>query len=107
MLAGCTSSKDLLQSCQSSIGKITRQTHAKILEKSMLHSSHVWRKDHNGFSHKEPGFIEHVVNKKAEVIRDYLPLDDNTLLLVTNHCLKNRSYVNVIVGGQATGAAMA
>jgi xylulose-5-phosphate/fructose-6-phosphate phosphoketolase len=65
-----------------------------------LLSSHVWRQDHNGFSHQDPGFIDHVVNKKSEVIRVYLPPDANTLLSVTDHCLKSRNYVNVIVAGK-------
>ncbi|HBH78939.1 MAG TPA: phosphoketolase, partial [Nitrospira sp.] len=65
-----------------------------------LLSSHVWRQDHNGFSHQDPGFIDHVVNKKAEVIRVYLPPDANTLLSVTNHCLRSRNHVNVIVAGK-------
>jgi xylulose-5-phosphate/fructose-6-phosphate phosphoketolase len=63
-------------------------------------SSHVWRQDHNGFSHQDPGFIDHVVNKKAGVIRVYLPPDANTLLSVTDHCLRSRNYVNVIVAGK-------
>jgi xylulose-5-phosphate/fructose-6-phosphate phosphoketolase len=65
-----------------------------------LLSSHVWRQDHNGFSHQDPGFIDHVANKKAEVVRIYLPPDANTLLSVTNHCLRSRDYVNVIVAGK-------
>jgi xylulose-5-phosphate/fructose-6-phosphate phosphoketolase len=65
-----------------------------------LLSSHVWRQDHNGFSHQDPGFIDHVVNKKAEVIRVYLPPDANSLLSVTDHCLRSRHYVNVIVAGK-------
>jgi xylulose-5-phosphate/fructose-6-phosphate phosphoketolase len=65
-----------------------------------LLSSHVWRQDHNGFSHQDPGFIDHVVNKKAGVIRVYLPPDANTLLSVTDHCLRSRNYVNVIVAGK-------
>ncbi|MDH5320309.1 MAG: phosphoketolase family protein [Nitrospira sp.] len=65
-----------------------------------LLSSHVWRQDHNGFSHQDPGFIDHVVNKKAEVIRVYLPPDANTLLSVTDHCLRSRNKVNVIVAGK-------
>jgi xylulose-5-phosphate/fructose-6-phosphate phosphoketolase len=65
-----------------------------------LLSSHVWRQDHNGFSHQDPGFIDHVVNKKAGVIRVYLPPDANTLLSVTDHCLRSRHYVNVIVTGK-------
>jgi xylulose-5-phosphate/fructose-6-phosphate phosphoketolase len=60
----------------------------------------VWRQDHNGFSHQDPGFIDHVVNKKADVIRVYLPPDANTLLSVTDHCLRSRNYVNVIVAGK-------
>jgi xylulose-5-phosphate/fructose-6-phosphate phosphoketolase len=65
-----------------------------------LLSSHVWRQDHNGFSHQDPGFIDHVVNKKAEVVRVYLPPDTNTLLEVVAHCLASRDYVNVVVAGK-------
>ncbi len=65
-----------------------------------LLSSHVWRQDHNGFSHQDPGFIDHVVNKKAEIVRVYLPPDTNTLLSVADHCLRSRNYVNVIVAGK-------
>src|ERR1022692_2221532 len=65
-----------------------------------LLTSHVWRQDHNGFSHQDPGFIDHVVNKKAEVIRVYLPPDANCLLSVADHCLRSRNYVNVIVAGK-------
>jgi xylulose-5-phosphate/fructose-6-phosphate phosphoketolase len=65
-----------------------------------LLTSHVWRQDHNGFSHQDPGFIDHVINKKAEVIRVYLPPDANTLLSVADHCLRSRNYVNVIVAGK-------
>ena len=65
-----------------------------------LLSSHVWRQDHNGFSHQDPGFIDHVANKKAEVIRVYLPPDANCLLSVADHCLRSRHYVNVIVAGK-------
>jgi xylulose-5-phosphate/fructose-6-phosphate phosphoketolase len=65
-----------------------------------LLSSHVWRQDHNGFSHQDPGFIDHVVNKKAEIVRVYLPPDANTLLSVVDHCLRSRHYVNVIVAGK-------
>jgi xylulose-5-phosphate/fructose-6-phosphate phosphoketolase len=65
-----------------------------------LLSSHVWRQDHNGFSHQDPGFIDHVVNKKAEIIRVYLAPDANCLLSVTDHCLRSRNYVNVIVAGK-------
>ncbi|MGZ5494652.1 MAG: phosphoketolase family protein, partial [Thermoanaerobaculia bacterium] len=65
-----------------------------------LLTSHVWRQDHNGFSHQDPGFIDHVVNKKAEIVRVYLPPDTNTLLSVVDHCLRSRNYVNVIVAGK-------
>ena len=65
-----------------------------------LLSSHVWRQDHNGFSHQDPGFIDHVVNKKAEIVRVYLPPDANCLLSVADHCLRSRDYVNVIVAGK-------
>ena len=65
-----------------------------------LLTSHVWRQDHNGFSHQDPGFLDHVINKKAEVVRVYLPPDANTLLSVTDHCLRSRNYVNVIVAGK-------
>jgi xylulose-5-phosphate/fructose-6-phosphate phosphoketolase len=65
-----------------------------------LLTSHVWRQDHNGFSHQDPGFIDHVINKKAEIVRVYLPPDANTLLSVTDHCLRSRNYVNVIVAGK-------
>ncbi len=65
-----------------------------------LLTSHVWRQDHNGFSHQDPGFIDHVINKKADIVRVYLPPDANTLLLVADHCLRSRNYVNVIVAGK-------
>ncbi|HZL85309.1 MAG TPA: phosphoketolase family protein [Candidatus Krumholzibacteria bacterium] len=65
-----------------------------------LLSSHVWRQDHNGFSHQDPGFIDHVVNKKAEVVRVYLPPDANCLLSVTDHCLRSRNYINVVIAGK-------
>jgi xylulose-5-phosphate/fructose-6-phosphate phosphoketolase len=65
-----------------------------------LLTSHVWRQDHNGFSHQDPGFIDHVINKKAEVVRVYLPPDANTLLSVVDHCLRSRNYVNVIIAGK-------
>jgi xylulose-5-phosphate/fructose-6-phosphate phosphoketolase len=65
-----------------------------------LLSSHVWRQDHNGFSHQDPGFIDHVVNKKAEIVRVYLPPDANCLLSVADHCLRSRHYVNVVVAGK-------
>ena len=65
-----------------------------------LLASHVWRQDHNGFSHQDPGFIDHVVNKKAEVVRVYLPPDANCLLSVMDHCLRSRHYVNVVIAGK-------
>jgi xylulose-5-phosphate/fructose-6-phosphate phosphoketolase len=65
-----------------------------------LLTSHVWRQDHNGFSHQDPGFIDHVINKKADVVRVYLPPDANCLLSVADHCLRSRDYVNVIVAGK-------
>jgi xylulose-5-phosphate/fructose-6-phosphate phosphoketolase len=73
---------------------------APIASLNYLLSSHVWRQDHNGFSHQDPGFIDHAVNKKADVIRVYLPPDANTLLSVTDHCLRSRNYVNIIVAGK-------
>ena len=73
---------------------------APVASLNYLLSSHVWRQDHNGFSHQDPGFIDHVLNKKAEVIRVYLPPDANCLLSVTDHCLRSRDYVNVIVAGK-------
>lgn len=73
---------------------------AAIPSVNILLSSHVWRQDHNGFSHQDPGFIDLVVNKKAEVVRVYLPPDANTLLSVTNHCLRSLNYINVIVAGK-------
>jgi xylulose-5-phosphate/fructose-6-phosphate phosphoketolase len=82
--------------------KVTRQIpwRRPIASLNYLLSSHVWRQDHNGFTHQDPGFIDHVVNKKAEVIRVYLPPDANTLLSVADHCLRSRHYVNVIVAGK-------
>ena len=65
-----------------------------------LLTSHVWRQDHNGFSHQDPGFLDHVVNKSAEIIRVYLPPDANTLLAVTDHCLRSRDRINVVVAGK-------
>jgi xylulose-5-phosphate/fructose-6-phosphate phosphoketolase len=65
-----------------------------------LLTSHVWRQDHNGFSHQDPGFIDHVVNKKADIVRVYLPPDANTLLSVVDHCIRSRNYVNVVVAGK-------
>jgi len=73
---------------------------APVASLNYLLSSHVWRQDHNGFSHQDPGFIDHVVNKKAEVIRVYLPPDANCLLSVTDHCLRSVNYVNVVVAGK-------
>ncbi|WP_157602210.1 phosphoketolase [Rathayibacter sp. Leaf296] len=70
-----------------------------------LLSSHVWRQDHNGFSHQDPGFIDHVVNKKPEVVRVYLPFDANTLLSVYDHCLRSVDYVNVVVAGKQPAPA--
>jgi xylulose-5-phosphate/fructose-6-phosphate phosphoketolase len=82
--------------------KVTRHIpwRRPIASLNYLLSSHVWRQDHNGFSHQDPGFIDHVVNKKAEVVRVYLPPDTNCLLSVTDHCLRSRNYVNVIVAGK-------
>ena len=82
--------------------KVSRQLpwRRPIASLNYLLTSHVWRQDHNGFSHQDPGFIDHVVNKKAEIIRVYLPPDANTLLSVTDHCLRTRNYVNVIVAGK-------
>ncbi len=73
---------------------------APIASLNYLLSSHVWRQDHNGFSHQDPGFIDHVVNKRAEIVRVYLPPDANCLLSVADHCLRSRDYVNVIVAGK-------
>jgi len=82
--------------------KTTRELawRAPIASLNYLLTSHVWRQDHNGLSHQDPGFIDHVVNKKADVIRVYLPPDTNTLLSVADHCLRSRHYVNVIVAGK-------
>jgi xylulose-5-phosphate/fructose-6-phosphate phosphoketolase len=82
--------------------KVTREIpwRQPISSLNILLSSHVWRQDHNGFSHQDPGFIDHVVNKKADVVRVYLPPDANTLLSVTDHCLRSSDYVNVIVAGK-------
>jgi xylulose-5-phosphate/fructose-6-phosphate phosphoketolase len=82
--------------------KVTRGIpwRAPIASLNYLLSSHVWRQDHNGFSHQDPGFIDHVVNKKAEIVRVYLPPDANCLLSVADHCLRSRDYVNVIVAGK-------
>ncbi|GGP25854.1 phosphoketolase family protein [Silvimonas amylolytica] len=82
--------------------KTTRDIHwrKQVPSLNYLLTSHVWRQDHNGFSHQDPGFLDHVVNKKSEVIRVYLPADANTLLSVTDHCLRSRHYVNVVVAGK-------
>ena len=82
--------------------KVTRDIpwRRPIASLNYLLTSHVWRQDHNGFSHQDPGFIDHVTNKKAEVVRVYLPPDANTLISVTDHCLRSRNYVNVIVAGK-------
>ena len=82
--------------------KVSRQIpwRQPIASLNYLLTSHVWRQDHNGFSHQDPGFIDNVVNKKADVIRVYLPPDANTLLSVANHCLRSRNYVNVIIAGK-------
>src|SRR5437868_4016893 len=82
--------------------KVTRNIpwRRPIASLNYLLTSHVWRQDHNGFSHQDPGFIDHVVNKKADIVRVYLPPDANTLLSVADHCLRTRNYVNVIVAGK-------
>ena len=85
--------------------KVTRDIpwRRPIASLNYLLTSHVWRQDHNGFSHQDPGFIDHVVNKKADIVRVYLPPDSNTLLSVADHCLSSRHYVNVIVAGKQPG----
>lgn len=82
--------------------KVTRDIPWRLPVASLnyLLSSHVWRQDHNGFSHQDPGFIDHVMNKKAEVVRVYLPPDANTLLSTMDHCLRSRHYINVVVAGK-------
>jgi xylulose-5-phosphate/fructose-6-phosphate phosphoketolase len=82
--------------------KVTREIEWRrpIASLNYLLTSHVWRQDHNGFTHQDPGFIDHVVNKKADVVRVYLPPDANCLLSVADHCLRSRHYVNVIVAGK-------
>jgi xylulose-5-phosphate/fructose-6-phosphate phosphoketolase len=83
--------------------KVTRQEipwRRPIGSLNYLLTSHVWRQDHNGFSHQDPGFIDHVVNKKADIVRVYFPPDTNTLLSVADHCLRSRNYINVIVAGK-------
>ncbi|MCX5670387.1 MAG: phosphoketolase family protein [Planctomycetota bacterium] len=86
--------------------KVTRHIpwRRPIASLNYLLTSHVWRQDHNGFSHQDPGFIDHVVNKKADIIRVYLPPDANTLLSVADHCLRSRHYINVIVAGKQSEA---
>jgi xylulose-5-phosphate/fructose-6-phosphate phosphoketolase len=82
--------------------KVTREIpwRKPIASLNYLLSSHVWRQDHNGFSHQDPGFIDHLLNKKADIMRIYLPPDANTLLSVTDHCLRSRNYINLIVAGK-------
>ena len=82
--------------------KVTREIpwRRPIASLNYLLTSHVWRQDHNGFTHQDPGFIDHVMNKKADIVRVYLPPDTNTLLSVADHCLRSRHYVNVIVAGK-------
>ncbi|HEV2305389.1 MAG TPA: phosphoketolase family protein [Candidatus Acidoferrales bacterium] len=82
--------------------KVTRKIawRRPIASLNYLLTSHVWRQDHNGFTHQDPGFIDHVVNKKADIVRVYLPPDANCLLSVADHCLRSRNYVNVIVAGK-------
>ncbi len=82
--------------------KVTRDIpwRRPIASLNYLLTSHVWRQDHNGFSHQDPGFIDHVINKKAEIVRVYMPPDANTLLSVTDHCLRSKNYINVIVAGK-------
>jgi xylulose-5-phosphate/fructose-6-phosphate phosphoketolase len=85
--------------------KVTRELNWRkpIPSLNYLLTSHVWRQDHNGFSHQDPGFIDHVMNKKPEVVRVYLPPDANTLLSVADHCLRSRDYINVVVAGKQPG----
>jgi xylulose-5-phosphate/fructose-6-phosphate phosphoketolase len=82
--------------------KVTREIpwRKPIASLNYLLTSHVWRQDHNGFSHQDPGFIDHLINKKAELVRVYLPPDANTLLSVADHCLRSRNYINLIVAGK-------
>jgi len=72
----------------------------KIASLNYLLASHVWQQDHNGFTHQDPGFIDHVVNKKADIVRVYLPPDANCLLSTFDHCLRSRHYVNVVIAGK-------
>lgn len=85
--------------------KVSRELpwRAPVASLNYLLTSHVWQQDHNGFSHQDPGFIDHVVNKKAEIVRVYLPADANTLLAVADHCLRSRDYINLIVAGKQPG----
>ena len=89
--------------------KVTREIgwRRPITSLNYLLTSHVWRQDHNGFSHQDPGFVDHVINKKAEVVRVYFPPDTNTLLSTAEHCLASMNYVNVIVAGEAAGVRLA
>jgi xylulose-5-phosphate/fructose-6-phosphate phosphoketolase len=82
--------------------KVTRDIpwRRPIASLNYLLTSHVWRQDHNGFSHQDPGFIDHVVNKKADVVRIYLPPDANCLLSVMDHCLRSHNYINVVIAGK-------
>ena len=81
-------------------GHLASAWRRKIASLNYLLASHVWRQDHNGFTHQDPGFIDHVVNKKAEIVRVYLPPDANCLLSVMDHCLRSRHYVNVVIAGK-------
>ena len=82
--------------------KVTRELawRPKIASLNYLLSSHVWQQDHNGFTHQDPGFLDHVVNKKSDIVRVYLPPDANCLLSVFDHCLRSRHYINVVVAGK-------
>jgi xylulose-5-phosphate/fructose-6-phosphate phosphoketolase len=82
--------------------KVTSQLpwRREIASLNYLLASHVWQQDHNGFTHQDPGFLDHVVNKKADIVRVYLPPDANCLLSVADHCLRSRNYVNVVVAGK-------
>ena len=91
--------------CSISTRKWLKATHhlpwrKPIASLNYLLSSHVWRQDHNGFSHQDPGFIDHVASKRSDTVRIYLPPDANTLLSVTDHCLRSRNYVNLIIAGK-------
>jgi xylulose-5-phosphate/fructose-6-phosphate phosphoketolase len=82
--------------------KVTSQLpwRREIASLNYLLASHLWQQDHNGFTHQDPGFLDHVVNKKADIVRVYLPPDANCLLSVVDHCLRSRNYVNVVVAGK-------